>query len=69
MDREQEWEREREREREMMLPPVPPPQMPKKQKSRDLEKTLRSKMERRQRLAGKDKIDPMDPAAYSDIPV
>lgn len=60
-----EIERERERDRELL---PPPPKMLKKPKSRDLEKTLRSKSERRQRMEGKEALDPMDPAAYSDIP-
>lgn len=52
-----------------MLPPKLMP--PKKPKARDLEKTIRSRSERRQRAdAHKElgKLDPMDPAAYSDIP-
>lgn len=44
------------------LPPMPPP------KRRDLEKTLRAKSERRSRRDPKEgALDPMDPAAYSDI--
>lgn len=62
---EYEVERERERERELL---PPPPKLLKKPKARDLEKTLRSKSERRQRMEGKEVLDPMDPAAYSDIP-
>lgn len=49
-------------------PPKPVPVI-KKQKARDLEKTIRSRTERRQRadaLSGA--LDPMDPAAYSDVP-
>lgn len=42
--------------------------MPRKPKSRDLDKTIRSKRERRLRREESDKLDPMDPAAYSDIP-
>lgn len=45
------------------------PPSSKKQKSRDLDKTLmRTKNERRKRRDESDKLDPMDPAAYSDIP-
>lgn len=43
----------------------------KKPKARDLEKTIRSRTERRQRVdAIKESgaLDPMDPAAYSDVP-
>lgn len=41
----------------------------KKPKSRDLDKVLRSKSERRmKRDAMETSLDPMDPAAYSDIP-
>lgn len=43
----------------------------KKPKARDLEKTIRSRTERRQRAdAHKESgvLDPMDPASYSDIP-
>lgn len=47
--------------------PRPPP--PKKTKSRDLEKAIRSKYNRRPRRdLESEKLDPMDPAAYSDIP-
>lgn len=58
-------------------PPLPPPPMPqpppKRPKYRDLEKAIRSKHERRSRGGYKppknlDVLDPMDPAAYSDIP-
>lgn len=61
-----------------MLPPMsrsPPPdeyryQRPapiqKKTKSRDLEKILRTKKGRKQFHETSDKIDPMDPASYSD---
>lgn len=41
----------------------------KKPKARDLEKTLRAKSERRHKKESNEgKLDPMDPAAYSDIP-
>lgn len=40
--------------------------MPKKTKSRDLEKILRTKKGRRQFHENSDTIDPMDPASYSD---
>lgn len=41
----------------------------KKPKARDLDKALRSKNERRQKKESADGLlDPMDPAAYSDIP-
>lgn len=43
-------------------PAVPP----KKTKSRDLEKILRSKKGRKQFHENSEKLDPMDPAAYSD---
>lgn len=47
----------------------PQPKIIKKPKARDLERTLKSKSERRQRMEGKKEVlDPMDPAAYSDIP-
>lgn len=42
--------------------------IPRKPKSRDLDKTLRSKRERKMRREESTKLDPMDPAAYSDIP-
>lgn len=62
-----------------MLPPPsrsPPPSqeyhqkplIPKKNKSRDLEKILRTKKGRRQFYESSETVDPMDPAAYSDIP-
>lgn len=62
------------------LPPAsrsPPPEdyryqrpapVQKKTKSRDLEKILRTKKGRKQFHETSDKLDPMDPAAYSDIP-
>lgn len=51
------------RESQLKPPPI------KKSKSRDLDKILRSKSERRMRKdAAETAIDPMDPAAYSDIP-
>lgn len=41
----------------------------KKQKARDLDKVLRAKDERRKKKdANEGALDPMDPAAYSDIP-
>lgn len=41
----------------------------KKQKSRDLDKVLRTKNERRSKRDAKDgALDPMDPASYSDVP-
>lgn len=40
----------------------------RKPKSRDLDKTLKSKRERRMRREESTKLDPMDPASYSDIP-
>lgn len=42
--------------------------IPKKNKSRDLEKILRTKKGRRQFYENSETVDPMDPAAYSDIP-
>lgn len=49
--------------------PPPRPAPVKKPKARDLEKVLRSKSERRMKKdAAETKLDPMDPAAYSDIP-
>lgn len=62
---------------QLMPPPrrSPPPQDyyqksagAKKTKSRDLEKILRTKKGRRQFYEKSDTVDPMDPAAYSDIP-
>lgn len=54
------------------LPPPPQQQQqPKRPRNRDLEKTIRQKHERAGRYkppANVDKLDPMDPAAYSDIP-
>lgn len=47
-------------------PPIRAPP-PKKPKARDLEKTIRSRSERRQR-AETGALDPMDPAAYSNVP-
>lgn len=52
------------------VPPVPPPAI-KRQRNRDLDKVIRSKHERPGRYkppANVDVLDPMDPAAYSDIP-
>lgn len=43
-----------------------PAPVPKKTKSRDLEKILRTKRGRKQFHETSDKLDPMDPAAYSD---
>lgn len=55
------------REREREQPPKPAPS--KKPKARDLDKVLRSKNERRKKKdASETSLDPMDPAAYSDIP-
>lgn len=49
--------------------PQPKPQPLKKPKARDLEKVLRSKSERRMKKGATDgALDPMDPAAYSDVP-
>lgn len=45
-----------------------PAPVQKKTKSRDLEKILRTKKGRKQYHETSDKLDPMDPAAYSDIP-
>lgn len=52
-------------------PPIKPPPMIKKAKGRDLDKVIRSRSERRQRtelIRETGTLDPMDPAAYSDIP-
>lgn len=52
-------------------PPIKPPPMIKKAKGRDLDKVIRSRSERRQRtelIRETGFLDPMDPAAYSDIP-
>lgn len=47
----------------------PPKQPVKKPKARDLDKVLRTKSERRSKRGATDgALDPMDPAAYSDIP-
>lgn len=49
----------------------PPPPLAKKPKGRDLDKVIRSRSERRQRselIRETGSLDPMDPAAYSDIP-
>lgn len=49
----------------------PPPPVTKKSKGRDLDKVIRSRSERRQRselIRETGSLDPMDPAAYSDIP-
>jgi len=43
-----------------------PPPITKKTKSRDLEKILRTKKGRKQFHETSEKLDPMDPAAYSD---
>lgn len=41
----------------------------KKPKARDLDKVLRAKSERRHKKeSAEGRLDPMDPAAYSDIP-
>lgn len=51
------------------MPKEPPPMPPPPPKRRDLEKTLRAKNERRSRRDQNEGVlDPMDPAAYSDIP-
>lgn len=67
-------------EQEIAMPPPsrspPPPAreyyqklpMTKKTKSRDLEKILRTKKGRKQFYESSETVDPMDPAAYSDIP-
>lgn len=50
---------------------LPPPPPAKKQRNRDLDKAIRAKHERPGRYkppTNVDKLDPMDPAAYSDIP-
>lgn len=52
-------------------PPIKPSPMVKKAKGRDLDKVIRSRSERRQRselIRETGTLDPMDPAAYSDIP-
>lgn len=53
-----------------LKPPVVLP--PRKPKARDLEKTLRSKSDRkstrREKRIDLEPLDPMDPAAYSDTP-
>lgn len=50
-------------------PPPPKPAPLKKPRARDLDKVLRAKDERRKKKdAGEGVLDPMDPAAYSDIP-
>jgi len=50
-------------------PPIKPPPI-KKPKTRDLDKAIRSRSERRRRTEASESgiLDPMDPAAYSDIP-
>ncbi|XP_037051744.1 polyglutamine-binding protein 1 isoform X2 [Bradysia coprophila] len=51
--------------------PMKPPAVVKKPKGRDLDKVIRSRSERRQRselIRESGSLDPMDPAAYSDIP-
>lgn len=53
-----------------MVPSIPPPPI-KRQRNRDLDKVIRSKHERPGRYkppSNVDVLDPMDPAAYSDIP-
>lgn len=45
-----------------------PVQPIKKPKARDLDKVLRTKSERRSKHAKEMALDPMDPAAYSDVP-
>lgn len=45
-----------------------PPPPPKKQRNRDLDKAIRPKQGRYKPPANVDVLDPMDPAAYSDIP-
>lgn len=52
-------------EPEPVVVKAPPP---KKPKARDLEKTIRSRSERRQRAETAGALDPMDPAAYSNVP-
>lgn len=48
---------------------APAPPMSRKPKARDLERSMiRSRSERRKRVATAGALDPMDPAAYSDIP-
>lgn len=54
-------------EPEAVRAPAVPPQ-PRKPKARDLEKTIRSRSERRKRGAATGALDPMDPASYSNIP-
>lgn len=52
-------------------PPMKLPPLLKKSKARDLDKAIRSRSERRQRtelIRETGTLDPMDPAAYSDIP-
>lgn len=49
--------------------PQPKPVPIKKPKARDLDKVLRSKSERRMKKSAMEgSLDPMDPAAYSDVP-
>ncbi|KAJ6643799.1 Polyglutamine-binding protein 1 [Pseudolycoriella hygida] len=59
-------------ETKLIEPPImKPPPILKKAKGRDLEKVIRSRSERRQRselIRETGSLDPMDPAAYSDIP-
>lgn len=51
------------------LPPPSKPLQLKKPKSQNLDKALRAKDERRKKKdASEGALDPMDPAAYSDIP-
>lgn len=55
--------------RETLQQQQPPKQPVKKPKARDLDKVLRTKSERRsKRDAMGGALDPMDPAAYSDVP-
>lgn len=57
---------------EKIIEPEPPKALHvKKPKARDLEKTIRARTERRQRadvIKETGALDPMDPAAYSDVP-
>lgn len=59
-------EKQQQHEQETLRAPVAPPM--RKPKSRDLEKTIRSRSERRKRVATSGALDPMDPASYSNIP-
>lgn len=66
----QQPQRERDGAGDASMRAPPPSSMPRKPKARDLEKTIsRSRSDRRKRGADiTGKLDPMDPAAYSDIP-